>query len=315
MIRGNLFGDIALERGHPSEYAFVALNCHRQPSRQGRRGRGRDPRSPGPLWCVPGSSVTGNGHSDYDPPETIEETAGLVSELGGVGITAQVDHLDPEQVQALAQQLRTGYCSIAILVNDIWGAEILKGPPPAWNKPIWEHSLDDGLRILRLGVDTHLITSYCLHPLWIGCPGGLSVEITDGTTEYNAENYRLSVFYDLAKASVNRLAFSRGHELSAHGATALAVTPGWLRSEMMLDNWGVREDNWRDALNPRRSDGPTARPGFAESETPRFVGRAVAAVAADEAWARWNQQSVTAAQLAREYGFTDIDGTQPDAWT
>src|SRR5690606_35997303 len=139
-------------------------------------------------------------------------------------------------------------------------------------------------------------------------PGGLLVEITDGTTEYNAENFRLSVFYDLAKVSVNRLAFSHGHELQQVGATAVAVTPGWLRSEMMLDNYGVSEDNWHDALRGGRGDGyPTAPPGFADSESPRFVGRGVAAIAADPGRARWNQRSVTSAALAAEYGFTDID--------
>ena len=141
------------------------------------------------------------------------------------------------------------------------------------------------------------------------------MEVTDGTNEYNAHYYRLSVFYDLAKMAVNRLAFSQGHELEPFGATAVAVTPGWLRSEMMLDNWGVTEANWRSALDPDRADGyPTAPPAFIESETPRYVGRGVAAIAADRSRARWNQQSVSSAQLAREYGFTDIDGRQPDGW-
>jgi NAD(P)-dependent dehydrogenase (short-subunit alcohol dehydrogenase family) len=133
--------------------------------------------------------------------------------------------------------------------------------------------------------------------------------VTDGTAEYNASHYRISVFYDLAKVAVNRLAFSQGHELEAYGATAVAITPGWLRSEMMLDNFGVTEDNWRDAL-----ESGTAPPGFAASESPRFVGRAIAALAADPERARWNQASVSSADLAREYGFTDVDGTQPDGW-
>jgi NAD(P)-dependent dehydrogenase (short-subunit alcohol dehydrogenase family) len=147
-------------------------------------------------------------------------------------------------------------------------------------------------------------------------PGGLVVEVTDGTTEYNASEYRISVFYDLAKVAVNRLAFSQGHELAPHGGAAVAVTPGWLRSEMMLDAFGVSEDSWRDALDPARADDglPVAPAGFAQSETPRYVGRAVAALAADPDRSRWNQGSVTAAQLAREYGFTDVDGSQPDAW-
>jgi NAD(P)-dependent dehydrogenase (short-subunit alcohol dehydrogenase family) len=180
---------------------------------------------------------------------------------------------------------------------------------------MWEHDLDAGLRILRLAVDTHLITSHCLLPLMVARPGGLLVEITDGTNEYNAHNYRLSVFYDLAKTAVNRLAYSHGHELKEFGATAVALTPGWLRSEMMLDNYGVTEDTWRTALDPDRTDGPAAPPGFAESETPRYVGRAVAAIAADDDRARWNQRSVSSAELARLYGFTDIDGRRPDSWS
>ncbi len=267
------------------------------------------------VVCTGRSSIAGNEKSDYDRPETIEETAALVYELGGEGVGIQVDHLEVGEVRALADRIRGDYGAIDILVNDIWGAEVLKGPPPAWNRPIWEHDLDDGLRILRLGIDSHLITSHSLHPLLIEQPGGLLVEVTDGTREYNAENFRLSVFYDLVKTAVNRLAFAHGHELMQYGATAVAVTPGWLRSEMMLDNWGVTEANWRTALDPDRDGGlPTAPPAFAESESPRFVGRGIAAIAADEHRARWNQRSVTSADLAREYGFTDIDGRQPDGW-
>jgi NAD(P)-dependent dehydrogenase (short-subunit alcohol dehydrogenase family) len=267
------------------------------------------------VICTGRSSVSGNEHSDYDRPETIEETAELVSDLGGKGIPAQVDHLIPAQVRTLADRIRREHGNIDILVNDIWGAELLKGPPPTWNRPIWEHDLDDGLRILRLGIDTHLITSHALLPLLVERPGGVLFEITDGTAEYNAKEFRLSVFYDLVKTAVNRLAFAHGHELAPYGAIAVAVTPGWLRSEMMLDNWGVSEANWRTALDPGRADGhPIAPPGFEQSETPRYVGRAVAAIAADSARDRWNQASVTSAQLAREYGFTDIDGRQPDGW-
>jgi len=199
-----------------------------------------------------------------------------------------------------------------VLVNDIWGGELLKGGPAKWNTPIWELELDDGLRLLRLAVDTHLITSHHLLPLLIGAPGGLLVEVGDGTADYNASRYRISVFYDLAKVAVNRLAFSQGHELEPRGATALAVTPGWLRSEMMLDNFGVSEVNWRDAIE--RADGPRAPSDFALSESPRYVGRAVVALASDPHRARWNKRSVTSGQLAREYGFTDIDGSRPDIW-
>jgi len=267
------------------------------------------------VVCTGRSAMSGNENSDYDRPETIEETAALVDELGGEGVAVQVDHLDAGQVRTLANRIRSDYGAIDILVNDIWGAEILKGPPPTWNRPIWEHDLDDGLRILRLGIDTHLITSHCLHPLLVHKPGGLVVEVSDGTKEYNDDNFRLSVFYDLAKTAVNRLAFAHGYELARFGATAVAVTPGWLRSEMMLDNWAVCEENWRTALDPELRPGlPTAPPGFAESESPRFVGRGIAAIAADESRARWNQRSVTSADLAREYGFTDIDGRRPDGW-
>ena len=268
------------------------------------------------IICTGRSSVSGTGGSDYDRPETIEETAELVTALGGTGIAIQVDHLDAHQVRRLAERIRADYGRIDVLVNDIWGAEILKGGPADWNTPIWDHDLDVGLRILRLAIDTHLVTSHHLLPLLIERPGGLLVEVTDGTAEFNATRYRISVFYDLAKVAVNRLAFSQGHELQPHGATAVAITPGWLRSEIMLDHFGVAERNWRDALDPNAVEGhPTAADGFASSESPRYVGRGVAALAADPDRARWNQRSVSSADLAREYGFTDIDGSQPDSWS
>lgn len=258
--------------------------------------------------------TTRSARSEYDRPETIEETAELVTSLGGRGIAHQVDHLEQEQVRALADHVRKAHGGIDVLVNDIWGAERLKGGPSEWNRPIWEHELDKGLRILRLAIDTHLITSHHLLPLLITKPGGLLVEVTDGTMAYNATHYRISVFYDLAKIAVNRLAFSQGHELATHGASAVSITPGWLRSEMMLDAYGVTEATWRDALTERAGH-PRAPSDFAKSESPRFVGRAVAALAADPKRARWNQQSITSAQIARTYGFTDIDGSQPDVWS
>jgi NAD(P)-dependent dehydrogenase (short-subunit alcohol dehydrogenase family) len=251
--------------------------------------------------------------SEYDRPETIEETAELVTELGGTGIAIAVDHLERQQVSRLAERLRADFGRIDVLVNDIWGAERLKGGPAEWNTPIWKHDLEKGLRILRLGIDTHLITSHYLLPLLIERPGGLLVEVTDGTTGYNASHYRISVYYDLAKVAVNRLAYSQGHELAQHGGTAIALSPGWLRSEMMLEAFGVGESSWRDALGerPGRSSAP---PDFALSESPRYVGRAVAAVAADPKHQRWNQQSLTSGHLAALYGFTDIDGSRPDIW-
>jgi NAD(P)-dependent dehydrogenase (short-subunit alcohol dehydrogenase family) len=257
------------------------------------------------VVCTGRSSRSRALRSDYDRPETIEETAELVTSLGGRGIAEVVDHLDRAQVKGLAERIRAAHGHVDVLVNDVWGAEGLKGGPPEWNKPIWEVDLDKGLRILRLAIDTHLITSHHLLPLLIDGPGGLLVEVTDGTAEYNRSRYRISVYYDLAKVAVNRLAFSQGHELAAHGGTAVAITPGWLRSEMMLEAYRVTEANWRTAASP---------PGFAVSESPRYVGRAVAALAADAGRARWNQRSVTSAELAAEYGFTDLDGSRPDVW-
>jgi NAD(P)-dependent dehydrogenase (short-subunit alcohol dehydrogenase family) len=258
------------------------------------------------VVCTGRSSRTGSLRSDYDRGETIEETAELVTELGGTGIAAVVDHLEPDHVKRLADRVRRDHGHVDVLVNDIWGAELLKGGPTDWNTPIWELDLDDGLRILRLAIDTHIITSHHLLPLLVDKPGSLVVEMTDGTWDHNASRYRISVFYDLAKVAVNRLAFSQGHELEPFGATAVALTPGWLRSEMMLEAFGVSEENWRDSN--------TAPPDFALSESPRYVGRAVVALASDANRARWNQQSVDSGQLAREYGFTDIDGSQPDSW-
>ena len=269
------------------------------------------------VICTGRSSSVRKLKSDYDRSETIEETAALVTELGGKGIAVPMDHLVPEEVQGLAERLRSEFGKIDILVNDIWGAEILKGGPPQWNTPVWELDLDKGLRILRLAIDTHIITSKYLLPLLIAEPGGLLVEVTDGTTNYNASHYRISVYYDLAKVAVNRLAFSQGHELAPYGATAVAITPGWMRSEMMLENFGVNEDNWRDALDPSRAETgqPMAPPDFAYSETPRYVGRAIVSLALDPERARWNQQSVSSGELAKVYGFTDVDGSSPDIWS
>jgi NAD(P)-dependent dehydrogenase (short-subunit alcohol dehydrogenase family) len=261
------------------------------------------------VVCTGRSSRTGSLTSDYDRPETIEETAELVARLGGTGIAAAVDHLEAEQVRALAERIRADHGHIDVLVNDIWGGELLKGGPAQWNTPIWALDLAKGLRILQLAVETHLITSHHLLPLLVDRPGGLLVEVTDGTTAYNATRYRVSVFYDLAKVAVARLAFSQGHELAPRGGTAVAITPGWLRSEMMLENFGASEANWRNVV--ARGGAP---PDFALSESPRYVGRGIAALAADPDRARWNQQSVSSAQLAAEYGFTDVDGSRPDIW-
>ena len=240
--------------------------------------------------------------SEYDRPETIEDTADLVTAAGGRGIAVPTDHLDRSQVRALVDRIADEQGRLDVLVNDIWGGEKLF----EWDTPLWEHDLDNGLRLLKLAVETHAVTSHHALPLLLRHPGGLVVELTDGTADYNAANYRVNFFYDLAKASVLRMAFALGHELGPRGATAVALTPGWLRSEMMLDGFGVREENWRDALE--------RVPHFAISETPHYVGRAVAALAADADVARWNGQSLSSGGLARVYGFTDLDGSRPDAW-
>jgi len=268
------------------------------------------------VICTGRTSSVRKLKSDYDRTETIEETAELVTQLGGTGIAIPMDHLVADEVKALAERLKVEFGKIDILVNDIWGAEILKGGPAEWNTPVWELDLDKGLRILRLAIDTHIITSKHLLPLLISELGGLLVEVTDGTTKYNSTHYRISVYYDLAKVAVNRLAFSQGHEIASFGATAVCISPGWLRSEMMLENFGVTEDNWRDALDPSRAQvgQPVAPPDFALSESPRYVGRAIASLALDPERARWNQQSVSSGELAHVYGFKDIDGTSPDIW-
>jgi NAD(P)-dependent dehydrogenase (short-subunit alcohol dehydrogenase family) len=252
------------------------------------------------VYCT--GRTTRTQRSEYDRPESIEETAEAVTAAGGHGIAVQVDHLVPEQVQALTARIDAGHGRLDVLVNDIWGGELLT----EWNVPVWQHSLDKGLRMLRLGVETHLITSHFALKLLIRQPGGLVVEMTDGTAEYNQANYRLSIFYDLVKTSVLRMGWALARELATHGSTAVALTPGWLRSEMMLDHYGVTEDNWRD--------GTAVEPHFVISESPRYVGRAVAALAADPESGRWNGRSLSSGELAQVYGFRDLDGSQPDCW-
>jgi NAD(P)-dependent dehydrogenase (short-subunit alcohol dehydrogenase family) len=246
--------------------------------------------------------TTRERRSEYDRPETIEDTADLVTEAGGRGIAVPTDHLDPAQVRALVDRVANEQGRLDVLVNDIWGGEKLF----EWDKPLWEHDLDKGLRLLRLAIETHAVTSHHALPLLLRNPGGLVVEVTDGTADYNRDHYRVNFFYDLAKSAVLRMAFALGHELGPRGATAVALTPGWLRSELMLDTYGVREDNWRDALE--------RVPHFAISETPRYVGRAVTALAADPDVARFNGTSLSSGGLAQVYGFTDLDGSRPDAW-
>ncbi|MBT2553155.1 SDR family oxidoreductase [Arthrobacter sp. ISL-5] len=253
------------------------------------------------VYCT--GRTTRDRRSAYDRAETIEETAEMVAAAGGHGIAAAVDHLNAAEVEELIRRIDAERGRLDILVNDVWGGENLI----EWNTPLWEHNLDAGLKMLHGAVDTHLVTSHFALPLLIRRPGGLVVEMTDGTREYNTAHYRLSAFYDLAKSAVLRLAFSQAEELKPFGCTALALTPGWMRSEMMLEHYGVTEANWRD--------GAAINPHFAAiSESPRFVGRAVAALAADPDLHLRKGGSFSSGGLAREYGFTDVDGSQPDCW-
>ncbi|MFF5936436.1 SDR family oxidoreductase [Streptomyces sp. NPDC012508] len=233
--------------------------------------------------------------------ETIEQTAELVTAAGGEGIAVPTDHLETDQVQALVERIDTEQGRLDILVNDVWGGEHLV----EFDKKIWETDLTGGLRMLELGVRTHAITSRLAVPLLIRHPGGLVVEMTDGTAEYNTR-FRLNFFYDLVKNAPLRMAFALAHDLEGVGGTAVALTPGWLRSEQMLAAFGVTEENWRDAIEKI--------PGFEIAESPTYVGRAVAALAADPDRARWNGRSLSSGALAKEYGFTDVDGSRPDAW-
>lgn len=270
----------------------------------GTRGAGRgiavELGAAGATVYVTGRSGGGE-RSEMNRPETIEETASLVDAAGGRGIPVRVDHLVPDEVRALVDRIRAEQGALHVLVNDIWGATTME-----WNATVWESTLEIGLRTLRLGVETHAVTAHFAIPLLLETPGGLIVEVTDGTDEYNASNYRVSFFYDLAKSAVSRMAFALAHEVGSRGATAVLLTPGWLRSEAMLDAYGVTEANWRDATR--------ISPHFAISETPAFVGRAVAALAQDPDVARWNGRSLSSAGLSGVYGFTDIDGSRPDAW-
>jgi NAD(P)-dependent dehydrogenase (short-subunit alcohol dehydrogenase family) len=252
------------------------------------------------VYCT--GRTTREQRSESDRPETIEETAEQVTAAGGTGVAVRVDHLDPAAVADLVRRIDAEQGRLDVLVNDVWGGDKFI----EWSTPVWEHDLSAGLRMLHRAVDTHLITSHAALPLLIRNPGGLVVEMTDGTAEYNANHYRVNTFYDLAKVAVTRLAFAQSHDLAPHGATAVALTPGWMRSEAMLDAFGVTEETWRDAVE--------RAPHFAISETPRFVGRAVAAQVADPHRNRYTGRSLSSGGLAQEYGFTDLDGSRPDCW-
>ncbi|MBB4934893.1 NAD(P)-dependent dehydrogenase (short-subunit alcohol dehydrogenase family) [Lipingzhangella halophila] len=247
--------------------------------------------------------TTREERSEVDRSETIEGTVDLIGEAGGSGVAVRVDHLDPDEVRGLAERIDAEHGRLDILVDGVWGGDDYIG----WATPVWEHSLDASLRMVRLGIDSHIITSHHLLPLVIRQPGGLVVDMTDGTAEYNAKfREGTSLAFYVAKTAAHNLAIAQAAETRDHECTAVAMTPGWIRSEAMLDIFGVTEDTWRDALEEQ--------PHFAISESPTFVGRAVAALAADPERARFSGQTLNSGQLAKVYGFDDVDGSRPDGW-
>jgi NAD(P)-dependent dehydrogenase (short-subunit alcohol dehydrogenase family) len=243
-------------------------------------------------------------------PETIEETAELVTAAGGQGIAIRVDHTRPAEVKKLVAQIKRRHQALDILVNDVWGGDALT----EFGKPFWTLKLDDGLYLLQQAIHSHIITSHHAVPLMLGRRPGIIFEITDGDALY----YRGNLFYDLVKISVIRLAFAMSRELKKHNIVAVALTPGFLRSERVLEHFKVTESNWKDAAkkshnrnrnSPNQND---AANDFLISESPRYIGRAVAALAADPKARKKSGRVLSSWALAREYGFTDIDGTQPN---
>jgi NAD(P)-dependent dehydrogenase (short-subunit alcohol dehydrogenase family) len=245
------------------------------------------------VYCS-GRSVRGQPATGTRP-ETIEETAELVTQRGGQGIWSRTDHTVPADVEALADRIRREAGHLDILVNDVWGGDDLT----EWGRPLWEHSLEKGLLMQQRAVHSHIITSRYAVPLMLDRSGSLIVEVTDGV----GPGYRGNVYYDLAKVSVIRLAVALAYELRRRSVTAVAVTPGFLRSEAMLERFGVTEATWREQIE--------RDPHFAESETPIYVGRCVAALAGDPRHWERSGQALTSWNLAEEYGIADADGRRP----
>jgi NAD(P)-dependent dehydrogenase (short-subunit alcohol dehydrogenase family) len=256
-----------------------------------------------------GRSSRQTGPSEIERPETIDETGEMMLAAGGTGVALRVDHLEPDEVAGLVARIEAEQGKLDILVNDIFGGDRYG----QWNRKLWEHDLAGGLRMLRMGIDTHLITANKAIPLMLAgiasgtSSYGLVVEMTDGTSEYN-KNYRevVGFYYDLVKAAVERITIGLTAELAGTPVTAVAVTPGWLRSEAMLEHYGVTEPSWRDAIAKESH--------FCISESPFFVGRGIAALAGDADLARYAGRVLTSYDLAQVYGVTDTDGTQPDCW-
>ncbi|MFJ9607656.1 SDR family oxidoreductase [Kitasatospora sp. NPDC101176] len=266
-------------------------------TRGGGRGIAVELGAAGATVYVTGRSSRTAGTTGLDRPETVEETADRITAAGGTAIPAPTDHSDPSAVRALVERISTEQDGrLDVLVNCVWGGD----PLVDWEHPLWEQDLDTGLRLLRQAVETHVITSRYALPLLVARRSGLVVEVTDG----NTARYRGSFFYDLAKSAVIRLAFAQAAELRPHGVAAVALTPGFLRSEAVLDHFGVTEETWREAA--------AQDPDFAYSESPAYLGRAVAALAADPEVMAKSGRALATWGLYQEYGFTDADGTRPD---
>ena len=247
------------------------------------------------VYCT-GRSTRDQLASGKKRTETIEETAEMVDQYGGKGIWVRVDHRKEDEVKALCKKIKKEQGQLDILVNDIWGGDALT----EWGKPFWELDVQQGFRMLETAIHTHILTSRYAVPLMLPQQSGLVVEITDGDTF----SYKSNLFYDLAKNSVVRLAFGMAEELRKHQIAVVALTPGFLRSEAMLDHFGVTEVNWKDATEQD--------PHFIESETPYYVGRALASLAADADIFQKTGRLVSSWNLAQEYGFQDVDGRQPN---
>ncbi|UQW99515.1 SDR family oxidoreductase [Streptomyces sp. RerS4] len=265
-------------------------------TRGGGRGIAVELGAAGATVYVTGRSSAA-GRSDLDRPETIEDSARRVTAAGGLGIPVRTDHSSPEEVRALVERIAAEQDGrLDVLVNCVWGGD----PLTDWEHPLWEQDLETGLRLLRQAVETHVITSRFALPLMVARNSGLVVEVTDG----NTARYRGSFFYDLAKSAVIRLAVGQAAELKPHGVAAVAISPGFLRSEALLEHFGVTEATW--------TRGAERDPSFAHSESPAYLGRAVAALAADRHVMAKTGRALATWGLYREYGFTDADGTQPD---
>src|SRR6266849_2212564 len=239
-------------------------------------------------------------------PETLEETAELVTAAGGRGIAVRVDHTVPADVKKLVATIKRRHKGLDILVNDVWGGDALT----EFSKTFWTVNLENGLQMLKQAIHSHIITAHYAVPLMLGRARGTIFEITDG----DAFSYRGNLFYDLVKISVIRLAFAMSRELRKRNVVSVALTPGFLRSEAVLDHFGVTEANWKDAGKkggPNASNQNDAGTDFMVSESPRYVGRAVVALATDPKMKKKNGRVFSSWALAREYGFTDLDGTQP----